>query len=180
MRWIGATLLLAGCVTGGEVSQARTDHLNCLDRQIGEMRAAKSMFETGAQTRATAAECWRVFQSQVQAGEDADATALACRQLDGYAQQFHDRTTYHETRVAETAASCRELGANAERLATMRDRQRAAESAAMAYGDVARAAPAQAVGCSRDFGCPDGWTCVRPDLGDWGTCVRPVDRLSVP
>jgi len=136
MRWIGATLLLAGCVTGGEVSQARVNHLNCLDRQLAETRAAKSMFETGAQTRATAAECWRVFQGQVQAGEDAEATALECRQLDGYAQEFHDRTTYYQARVAQTAASCQELGANAEQLATSLDRQRAAESAAMAYGDV--------------------------------------------
>lgn len=136
MRWIGATLLLAGCVTGSEVSQARVNHLNCLDRQIDEMRAAKSMSETGAQTRATAAECWRAFQGQVQAGEDADTTALECRQLDGYAQQFHDRATYYEARVAQTAATCRELGANAEQLATWRDRERAAESAAMAYGDV--------------------------------------------
>jgi len=155
MRWIGATLLLAGCVTGGEASQARVDHLNCLDRQIGEMRAAKSMFETGAQTRATAAECWRVFQSQVQAGEDAEATALECRQLDGYAQEFHDRTTYHDARVAQTAAACRELGANAEQLATRLDRQRVAESAARAYGDGPRPEHAQAVDCSHDFGCPN-------------------------
>jgi hypothetical protein len=77
-----------------------------------------------------------VFQGQVQAGEDAEATALECRQLDGYAQEFHDRTTYYEARVAQTAASCQELGANAERLATRRERQRAAESEAMAYGDV--------------------------------------------
>jgi hypothetical protein len=124
MRWVGVTLLLAGCVTSREVTRARVDHLNCLDRQIAETRAAKSMFETGAQTRATAAECWRVFQSQVQAGVDAEVTALECRQLDGYAQEYHDRATYHDARVAQTAASCRELGANAERLAIMRDRDR--------------------------------------------------------
>ena len=133
MRWIGATLLLAGCVTGGEVSQARANHLNCLDRQIADRRAAKSMFETGAQTRATAAECWRVFHSQVQTGEDAEATALECRQLDGFAQEFQDRTIYYEARVAQTAASCRELDENAERLATRLDRQRVAESETMAY-----------------------------------------------
>ena len=180
MRWIGATLLMAGCVTGSEVSNARVNHLNCLDQQIADMRAAKSMFETGAQTRATAAECWRVFQGQVQAGEDAEVTALECRQLDGYAQQFHDRTTYYDARVAQTAASCRELGANAERLAIRRDRQRVEESAAQAYGDGPRAEPAQGGGCSRDFGCPNGWTCVRPDIGDWGTCMRQVNTLYVP
>ena len=129
------------------------------------------MFETGAQTRATAAECWRVFRSQVQGGEDAEATALECRQLDGFAQEFQERTTYHETRVAQTAASCRELDENDERLATRRDRQRAAEPAAMAYGDVPRAEPAQAVGCSRGSDCPNGWSCVRTDLGDWGACM---------
>jgi hypothetical protein len=144
------------------------------------MRAAKSMFETGAETRARAAECWRVFQSQVQSGEDAEVTALECRQLDGYAQEYQDRTTYHDARVAQTAASCRELGANAERLAIRRDRQRVAESAAKAYADVPRAEPALAVGCSRALGCPNGWTCVSPDLGDWGVCMNPVETLSVP
>ena len=180
MRWIGATLLLAGCVTGREVSKARVDHLNCLDRQLAEMKAAKSMFETGAQTKATAAECWRVFQSQVRAGVDAEVTALECRQLDGYAQQFHDRTTYHDARVALTAASCRELGANAEDLATRLDRERVEESAAKAYGDLPRTEAAQAVGCSRDFGCPNGWTCVRPGVDDWGTCMRSAHTRSVP
>jgi hypothetical protein len=124
MRWIGATLLLAGCVTNREVTQARVDHLNCLDRQIVETRAAKSMFETSAQTRATAAECWRVFQSQISAGADAEVTALECRQLDGYAQEYHERVAYHDARVAQTAAACRELGANAQELATARDRDR--------------------------------------------------------
>ena len=180
MRWIGATLLLAGCATGGEASQARVEHLNCLDRQIDDMRAANAMSETGAQTRATAAECWRVFHSQVQAGRDAEVTALECRQLDVYAQEFHDRTTYHEARAAKTAASCRKLGANAERLATRRDREHVAQSAAAANTDVPRAESDQRVDCSRDSGCPNGWTCVRPDLRDWGTCMRTVDRLSVP
>jgi hypothetical protein len=62
----------------GEVSRARADHLNCLDRQIAEMRAARAMFETGAETRATAAECWRVYQGQVEAGENGELTALEC------------------------------------------------------------------------------------------------------
>ena len=177
MRWIGATLLLAGCASGSEASRARVDHLNCLDRQIAEMRAAKTMFETGAQTRARAAECWRVFQSQVQAGEDAEVTAVECRQLDGYAQEYQDRTTHHDARLAQTTASCRQLGANAERLATKRDRQRVAKSAARAYADIPRAEPALGVDCSRDFGCPDGWTCVRSDLAEWGLCMSPV---SVP
>jgi hypothetical protein len=115
---------LAGCVTNREVTQARVDHLNCLDRQIAETRAAKTMFETGAQTRATAAECWRVYQSQVSAGADGEVTALECRQLDGYAQEYHERASYHDARVAQTAATCRELGANAAALATARDRER--------------------------------------------------------
>jgi hypothetical protein len=165
MRWIGVPLLMAGCATGGEVSQARMNHLNCLDQQIADVRAAKSMFQSGLETRATAAECWRVFQSQVQAGQDAEATAIECRQLDGYAQDFHDRTAYYDARVAQTAASCRELAANAERLAAERDRERAAESVAKAYGDVPPPQAAQAVDCSR---------------GDWGTCKRPAGTFSAP
>jgi hypothetical protein len=65
-----------------------------------------------------------VFQSQVQAGADAEVTALECRQLDGYAQEYHERVAYHDARVAQTAATCRELGANAAELATTRDRER--------------------------------------------------------
>jgi hypothetical protein len=165
MRWIGATVLLAGCATGNEASQARVDHLSCLDRQMAEMRAAKSMSDTGAETRASAAACWRVFHSQVQAGQDAEVTAVECRQLDGYAQDYRDRAAYHDGRVAQIAAACRELGVNAEQLAAERDHARVSESAARASRDVPRTEPAPAVGCSR---------------GDWGTCVAPVDAGPPP
>ena len=120
MRWVGATLLLVGCVTGSEVRKARENHLSCLDRQLDAVYEAKSMFESAAQTRAAAADCWRVFQGQRAAGQDAQLTAVECRQLDAFAEMFDDRTSYYGGRATEVEASCRALGANAEELAARR------------------------------------------------------------
>jgi hypothetical protein len=122
MRWMGATLLLIGCVTSGEVREARVNHVSCLDRQADDMRAAKSMAESAARTRAIAADCWRVFHSQVSLGVDAARTELDCRQLDVYAVLFDDRTRHYGSRLSETATSCQEMGTNAEQLATWLDR----------------------------------------------------------
>ena len=124
MRWVGATLLLVGCVTSSEVRKAREHHLSCLDRQLDEVHAAKSMFESAALTRAVAADCWRVFHGQVAAGQDAEVTAVECRQLDTFVVMFDDRTSYYGGRATEVDASCRALGANAEELAARRDGQR--------------------------------------------------------
>lgn len=122
MRWMGATLLLIGCVTGGEVRKARVNHVACLDRQVDDLRAAKSMFDSAAQTRAVAADCWRVFHSQVAVGVDAGKTEVECRQLDAYAVMFDDSAKYYGTRLTDTATSCQEMGANADQLATWLDR----------------------------------------------------------
>jgi hypothetical protein len=110
------TLLLIGCVTSSEVRQARVDHVSCLDRQFDDTQAAKSMSDSAAQTRAVAADCWRVFNSQVAAGISPEMTEVECRQLDEYAQLFDDRTKYYDARRTETAASCRAMGASAEEL----------------------------------------------------------------
>ena len=123
---MGATLLLVGCVTSGEVRKARENHLSCLDRQLDEVQAAKSMFDSAAQTRVAAADCWRVFQGQVAAGQDAEVTAVECRQLDTFAEMFDDRVSYYGSRATETDASCRALGADAEQLAARRNGQQAA------------------------------------------------------
>ena len=125
MRWTGATLLLVGCVTSGEVRKARENHLSCLDRQLVEVQAAQSMFDSAEQTKATAADCWRTFQRQVAAGQDGEVTAVECRQLDAYVEMFDDRVSYYGGRATEVEASCRALGANAHELAARRDGQRA-------------------------------------------------------
>ena len=143
MRWMGATLLLVGCVTSGEVRKARENHVSCLDRQLDEVQAAKSMFESAAQTRAVAADCWRVFQGQVAAGEDAEVTAVECRQLDEFAELFDDRTNYYGGRATEVDASCRALGANAEELAARSGERRVATPAAVVYGPAWSAINAQ-------------------------------------
>jgi len=144
MRWTGATLLLAGCVTAGEVREARDNHLSCLDRQLVEVQAAQSMFDSAQQTKATAAECWRVFQRQVAAGQDAEVTAVECRQLDAFAEMFDDRVSYYGGRATDVDASCRALGANAQQLAARRDGRRVATPAA--------AAPAPVVYGNADWG----------------------------
>jgi hypothetical protein len=126
MRWTGATLLLVGCVTSGEVRKARENHLSCLDRQMVEVQAAQSMYDSAERTKATAADCWTVFHRQVAAGQDAEVTAVECRQLDAYAEMFDDRVSYYGGRATEVEASCRALGANAQELAARRDGQRAA------------------------------------------------------
>ena len=112
-----------GCVTSGEVRKARENHLSCLDRQLVEVQAAQSMFGSAEQTKAAAADCWRVFQRQIAAGQDGEVTAVECRQLDAYAEMFDDRVSYYGGRATEVEASCRALGANAQELAARRDGQ---------------------------------------------------------
>jgi hypothetical protein len=136
MRWSGASLLLVGCVTSGEVREARENHLSCLDRQLVEVQAAQAMFDSAEQTKAAAADCWQVFQRQVAAAQDAEVTAVECRQLDAYAEMFDDRVTYYGGRATEVESSCRALGANAQELAARRDgRHAAAPAAPVVYGN---------------------------------------------
>jgi hypothetical protein len=84
------------------------------------------MFDRAEQTKAVAANCWQVFQRQVAAGQDAEVTAVECRQLDAYAEMFDDRVSYYCGRATDVEASCRALGASAQELAARRDGRQAA------------------------------------------------------
>lgn len=130
MRLIFLAALSVGCVTSGQVREARVAQVDCIDRRIAELRASTALGEDAYRASVNAADCWLVARSHA-TERDITADIAACRAWSTRAERLEEDAKVADRRAAETGAACSALAANADALQEKREDQAAAADAAL-------------------------------------------------
>lgn len=122
MRLIFLAVLATGCVTAGQVHEARLAQVNCIDYSVDQLRKAQEFGDRYEQTELVAIGC---------RARDAGQLTKACQTIEGEAQWLKGQQEASDRSAAANDARCSVLGANADALRDKRQDQADGADAAL-------------------------------------------------
>lgn len=132
MRLILLGLVVSGCVTAGQVHEARVAQVSCLDDRIARLKLANVLSENMEQARIMESDCWRLYSSEVKVADSAaPTTAASCRSLLATGNGFAEQLAETNAQLSRGDGRCEAAKEKADNLQSQREGQAAAVDAAL-------------------------------------------------